>query len=61
VTAKLQRYTGAADSDMDEPWRYTNDEEARAFYQKFDFIPSPADPVHLFVLLKDVRRIVSAQ
>ncbi len=25
----------------------------------FDFIPSPTDSLHLFVLLKDVRRIVS--
>jgi GNAT superfamily N-acetyltransferase len=36
-------------------------EEARRFYLKFDFIPSPSDPMHLFVLLKDVRRIVSGQ
>jgi GNAT superfamily N-acetyltransferase len=34
-------------------------DEARPFYLKFDFIPSPSDPMHLFVLLKDVRRIVS--
>ena len=34
-------------------------EEARHFNLKFDFIPSPSDPMHLFVLLKDVRRIVS--
>jgi uncharacterized protein (DUF1778 family) len=38
---------------------HAKDEEARRFYQKFDFIPSPTDPMHLFVLLKDVRRIVS--
>jgi len=37
------------------------DEEARRFYLKFDFVPSPTDRMHLFVLLKDVRRIVSAQ
>ena len=35
------------------------DEQARAFYAKFEFNPSPTDPMHLFVLLKDVRRIVS--
>jgi GNAT superfamily N-acetyltransferase len=40
---------------------HAKDEEARRFYVKFDFIPSPSDPMHLFVLLKDVRRIVSAQ
>jgi hypothetical protein len=33
------------------------DEEARRVYEYFDFIPYP-DPMHLFVLLKDVRRIV---
>jgi GNAT superfamily N-acetyltransferase len=37
---------------------HAKDEEARNFYQKFDFVPSPTDPMHLFVLLKDVRRIV---
>ena len=35
--------------------------EARRFYLKFDFVPSPSDPMHLFVLLKDVRRIISGQ
>jgi hypothetical protein len=35
---------------------HAKDEEARNFYQRFDFIPSPTDPLHLFVLLKDVRR-----
>ena len=39
---------------------HAEDEAARGFYQKFDFIPSPIDPMHLFVLLKDVRRIISA-
>lgn len=38
---------------------HAKDEEARRFYEHFDFIPSPTDPMHLFVLLKDVRRIVS--
>jgi predicted N-acetyltransferase YhbS len=40
---------------------HAKDGEARSFYQQFDFIPSPTDPMHLFVLLKDVRRIISAQ
>lgn len=40
---------------------HAKDDEARQFYQKFDFIPSPADPMHLFVLLKDVRRILAAK
>lgn len=38
---------------------HAKDEEARRFYLKFDFIPSPSDPMHLFVLLKDVRRLVA--
>ena len=38
---------------------HAKDEEARDFYRKFDFIPSPSDPMHLFVLLKDVRRMIS--
>jgi GNAT superfamily N-acetyltransferase len=38
---------------------HAKDEEARRFYEHFDFVPSPTDPMHLFVLLKDVRRIVS--
>lgn len=37
---------------------HAKDEEAKRFYEHFDFIPSPADPMHLFVLLKDVRRIL---
>ncbi|HYL37221.1 MAG TPA: GNAT family N-acetyltransferase [Bryobacteraceae bacterium] len=40
---------------------HAKNEEARSFYQNFDFIPSPTDPVHLFVLLKDVRRIIAAR
>ncbi|MBK1644535.1 GNAT family N-acetyltransferase [Thiocapsa imhoffii] len=34
------------------------DERARAFYEHFDFAPSPSDPLHLFVLLKDVRAML---
>jgi GNAT superfamily N-acetyltransferase len=31
-------------------------EQARAFYERFDFQPSPVDPLQLFLLLKDLRR-----
>lgn len=34
---------------------HAKDEEARAFYERFDLVPSPTDPFHLFILLKDVR------
>jgi GNAT superfamily N-acetyltransferase len=40
---------------------HAKDDDARRFYENFDFIPSPADPMHLFVLLKDVRRIMQGQ
>jgi GNAT superfamily N-acetyltransferase len=33
---------------------HAKDEEARRFYEHFDFVSSPTDPMHLFVLLKDV-------
>ena len=38
---------------------HAKDEDARDFYRKFDFIPSPTDRMHLFVLLKDVRWIIA--
>ncbi len=34
---------------------HAKDEKAAAFYRHFDFLPSPTDPLHLFLLLKDVR------
>lgn len=34
---------------------HAKDDEARAFYEHFNFVPSPADPLHLFRLLKDIR------
>jgi len=35
---------------------HAKDERARRYYEQFDFAPSPADPLHLLVLLKDIRR-----
>jgi hypothetical protein len=32
---------------------HAKDDEARAFSEHFDFVPSPSDPYHLFRLLKD--------
>ena len=34
---------------------HAKDDAARAFYERFDFAPSPTDPYHLYVLLKDLR------
>lgn len=40
---------------------HAKDNVARRFYEKFDFISSPTDPMHLFVLLKDVRQMMQGQ
>jgi GNAT superfamily N-acetyltransferase len=34
---------------------HAKDEEARRFYERFDFAPSPTDRNHLFLLIKDIR------
>jgi GNAT superfamily N-acetyltransferase len=35
---------------------HAKDEEVAAFYAKFDFAPSPTDPLHLFALIKDLEK-----
>jgi GNAT superfamily N-acetyltransferase len=39
---------------------HAKDHAARRYYEQFDFEASPADPLHLLVLLKDVRKRVGA-
>lgn len=34
---------------------HAKDDEARTFYERFDFVPSPSDAYHLFRLVKDIR------
>jgi hypothetical protein len=34
---------------------HAKDDEARAFYERFDFIASPTDAYNLMLLMKDVR------
>jgi predicted N-acetyltransferase YhbS len=36
---------------------HAKDETARRFYEHFGFIPSVTDPMHLFLLLKDIHRV----
>lgn len=36
---------------------HAKSDAARKFYERFDFLPSPTDPLHLFMLLKDVRKL----
>jgi GNAT superfamily N-acetyltransferase len=36
-------------------------DEARAWYEKFGFEPSPTDPLHLMILIEDLRAFVDSQ
>jgi GNAT superfamily N-acetyltransferase len=36
---------------------HAKDDDARRWYEQFDFEPSPTDPLHLFLLLKDLRKL----
>jgi GNAT superfamily N-acetyltransferase len=36
---------------------HAKDEDARRYHERFGFVASPSDPFHLFVLIKDLRRI----
>jgi GNAT superfamily N-acetyltransferase len=38
---------------------HAKNHHATLFSQHFDFIPSPSDPLHLLILMKDVRRILA--
>ena len=41
---------------------HSKDERAREFYMGFaEFEPSPTDPLHLFLLMKDLRKALAAQ
>lgn len=37
---------------------HAKDDEASRFYRHFDFDPSPTDPYHLYLLIKDLRAAV---
>lgn len=37
---------------------HAKDDRAKAFYERFNFLPSPTDPDHLFRLLKDLRSLL---
>ena len=39
---------------------HAKDESARRFYAHFGFVPAPTDPLHLFILLKDLRPLAAA-
>ena len=39
---------------------HAKDDEARAWYERLDFEPSPTNPSHLFLLMKDLRASLRA-
>ena len=40
---------------------HAKDDDARGFYEHFNFEPSPSDPYHLMLIMKDLRRITTTQ
>jgi GNAT superfamily N-acetyltransferase len=39
---------------------HAKDDIARSFYQRFDFVASPINEFHLYLLMKDVKRVLGA-
>jgi len=38
---------------------HAKDEQAKGFYERFNFESSPSDPYHLLLLMKDILRIIN--
>lgn len=38
---------------------HAQDDNAKGFYEHFDFEPSASDPYHLMLVMKDLQRIVA--
>ena len=38
---------------------HAKDDKAKNWYQQYGFEPSPTDPLHLFLLMKDIRKSLS--
>ncbi len=38
---------------------HAKDNEAKQFYEHFDFKPSPTDPYHLYLLVKDIHSLMN--
>lgn len=39
---------------------HAKDDEARKWYEQFDFESSPTDPLHLYLIVKDIRKILQS-
>ena len=37
---------------------HAKDDDAKAFYEHFNFEPSPSDPYHLLLVMKDLLRVI---
>jgi GNAT superfamily N-acetyltransferase len=56
----LLRAAGAADTIGARALLvHAKDDQAKTFYEHFNFESSPSDPLHLMLLMKDVIRLVS--
>lgn len=54
----LVRSAGAADTIGARALLvHAKDDQAKAFYEHFNFEPSPSDPLHLMLLMKEVIRL----
>ena len=40
---------------------HAKDEAAKQWYQQFDFDPGPTDPLHLYLLLKDIKKALRTE
>lgn len=57
----LLRAAGAADTiGARAVLVHAKDNTAKGFYEHFDFEPSPSDPYHLLLIMKDVKRILGS-
>lgn len=55
----MMRTAGAADiAGIRAFVVHAKDDESKAFHERFDFLPSPTDPYHLYRLIKDIRRLL---
>jgi len=55
----LRRAAGAADTIGARALLvHAKDDNAKGFYEHFTFEPSPSDPYHLLLIMKDLRRII---
>ena len=60
--ARRKHYeTSFIDSGLRGIASHAKGEEARAFYSKFGFEPSPVHGFHLYLLMKDIKKILAGE